>query len=281
MGRPALKEMTPVVYKDHAVKILYNMQAAPASECFPLHWHDRVELLLIVQGAMAIQFGDETQWIKEGALAIVNTRQPHRGIAGDQGVHYHVLMFEPGAFENSTPASQRYIAPILQNQTAFCHTTDHPEVLDMVQQMIALHQDPETNPLQMMGLTYYLLGLFNRHCQGVTRVTAQEDAQFKPILEYINEHFTEKISTQTLSHAFGYDEAYFCRRFKRTTGITVMKYIQILRLEHAQQLLKKNDQAIGDIALRCGFSDIYYFTRCFSKHFGVAPNAFRKTSRAQ
>lgn len=281
MGRPALKEMTPVVYQDHAMKILHKMNAAPSAECFPLHWHDRIELLFITQGSMEIQFGDEIQTVAQGNLAIINTKQPHRGFAGPQGVLYEVLMFEPRTFENSTPASKRYIAPILQNQTAFCHATAHPEVLHTVRQLIELHQDPETNPLQMIGLTYYLLGLFNCHCKGVTRVTAQEDAQFKPILEYINEHFTEKISTKTISHAFGYDEAYFCRRFKRTTGITVMKYIQILRLEHAQKLLKKNDQAIGDIALRCGFSDIYYFTRCFSKHFGVTPNAFRKAAQAQ
>lgn len=279
MSKPALKEITPVVYKDHGIKILHKMHTAPYAECFPLHWHNRVELLLIKQGSMEIQFGDETQWATEGHLAIVNTCQPHRGIAGPQGVLYEVLMFEPDTFENGTPASTRFIVPILQNQTVFCHVTNHADVLHTVGRILELHEDPDTNPLQIIGLTYYLLGLFNRHCQGTTRVTTQEDAQFKPILEYINEHFTEKISTKTLSHTFGYDEAYFCRRFKRTTGITVMKYIQILRLEYAEQLLKKKEQNIGDIAISCGFSDVYYFTRCFSKHFGTAPNEFRKAHR--
>lgn len=276
MARPALKEITPVVYKDHAVKVLHHMKSAPQAECFPLHWHDRVELLLITQGSMEIQLGDERQVAAQGSLAIINVRQPHRGIAGDKGVEYQVLMFEPGTFQNNTPASQRFIAPILQNQTVFCHVSQNEEVLKTVRQILQLHEDPYTNPLQIMGLTYYLLGLFSRHCLGTARVTAQEDAQFKPVLEYMNAHFTEKISTKTLSRAFGYDEAYFCRRFKRTTGITVMKYLQILRLEYAQQLLKKKDRNISDIAVLCGFSDIYYFTRCFSRHFGIAPNEFRK-----
>lgn len=256
------------------------MQTSPHAESFPLHWHERVELLLITQGSMEIRFGDELRQVSAGHLAIINTRQPHQGLAGAQGVHYHVLMFEPRAFENNTPASQRYIAPILQNQTAFRHVTNHAEILRTARQIVELHEDADTNPLQIIGLTYYLLGLFSRHCQGATRVTAQEDAQFKPVMNYINEHFTEKISTKTLSHTFGYDEAYFCRRFKRTTGITVMKYIQILRLEYAQQLLKKKDCNIADIAVLCGFSDIYYFTRCFRKHFGVAPNEFRKAHRS-
>ncbi len=280
MAKPALKEITPIVYNDHAMKVLYHKHTTAFGECFPLHWHDRVELLLIQQGSMEIQFGDEIRSVSKGNLAIVNTRQPHRGIAGPQGVLYEVLMFEPRAFENSTPASQRFIAPILQNQTAFCHVTNHTEILRTVRQIVQLHEDADTNPLQIIGLTYYLLGLFSRHCQGTTRVTAQEDAQFKPILEYINEHFTEKISTKTLSHLFGYDEAYFCRRFKHTTGITVMKYIQILRLEHAQRLLQKKERNIGDIALLCGFSDVYYFTRCFHKHFGTTPNEFRKMHRS-
>ncbi|MBR5500527.1 MAG: AraC family ligand binding domain-containing protein, partial [Clostridia bacterium] len=104
MARPALKEITPVVYKDHAVKVLHHMKSAPQAECFPLHWHDRVELLLITQGSMEIQLGDERQVAEQGSLAIINVRQPHRGIAGDEGVEYQVLMFEPGTFQNNTPA---------------------------------------------------------------------------------------------------------------------------------------------------------------------------------
>lgn len=277
MAHLAQKEITPVIYQDHALKILPASTYNASEECFPLHWHNRIELLQIIHGSIQIQFGDEMHTVAENELAIINVRQPHRGIAGANGVQYQVLMFELDAFENSTPASKRFIAPMIQNQTVFCHKTSHPEILQTVERIIQLHEDSYANPLQIIGLTYYLLGLFSGNCQGTTRVTAQEDAQFKPILEYIDQHFTEKISTKTLSHTFGYDEAYFCRRFKRTTGITVMKYIQILRLEYAQQLLKNKEQNVGDIALFCGFSDIYYFTRCFHKHFGIAPNAFRKS----
>lgn len=271
----AQKEITPVLYKDHALKILHSMSMEPFGECFPLHWHNRIELLQITEGDLELQLGNEIHKVCKGELAIVNVRQPHRGLSGSQGVRYQVLMFEPEAFQNSTPASQMYIEPLGQN-LIFNPVTRHPEIMETVNQIVLLHEDPATNPLQITGLVYYLLGLFCRYCAGVKNTTVKEDKQFTPILEYINQHFTEKISTKTLSRAFGYDEAYFCRRFKQTTGITTMKYIQILRLEHAQTLLKKTNDNIGDIASQCGFSDIYYFTHCFSKHFGVTPNAFRK-----
>ena len=96
-----------------------------------------------------------------------------------------------------------------------------------------------------------------------------------PIAEYIENHFRENISSKELSRRFGYDEAYFCRRFKSVTGLSPMIYIQILRLEYARRAIKNEKGVkISEISSSCGFSDPGYFARCFKKHYGMTPTEY-------
>ena len=55
-----------------------------------------------------------------------------------------------------------------------------------------------------------------------------------------------------------------------------MKYIQILRLEYARELLQSSDAPMTVLAQQCGYSDIYHFTHSFTRHFGESPSACRR-----
>ena len=55
------------------------------------------------------------------------------------------------------------------------------------------------------------------------------------------------------------------------------EFLSDLRLRRAQELLKNNELTINDIAQRCGYSDIAYFSRCFKNRFGVSPSRWRKS----
>ncbi len=102
------------------------------------------------------------------------------------------------------------------------------------------------------------------------------DKGFGRVVEYINANYADRITARSISQKFGYNETYLCRRFKAATGITVMKYIKVLRLEQAQKLLRTTEEEVGDIAWKCGFPEVGYFSNCFKKNFGYTPSEFRK-----
>ena len=102
---------------------------------------------------------------------------------------------------------------------------------------------------------------------------------FDRTIDYINEHYTENISAASLSRRFGYDESYFCRKFKKQTGLTVMKYIQILRIEKARRLLAETGLPVQDIAQQCGFSDTAYFTNRFKSICHMTPTQIRTLAK--
>lgn len=67
------------------------------------------------------------------------------------------------------------------------------------------------------------------------------------------------------------------RRFREATGVSLHRYRIDCRIAGARRLLGESDEPIKRIAYRLGYRDVHYFTRQFSLHAGVPPQAFRRS----
>lgn len=66
------------------------------------------------------------------------------------------------------------------------------------------------------------------------------------------------------------------RKVKAITGFNSSGYILQMRLDKAKRLLTSTDTPIGDIALKCGFPEMSYFSRIFKQAFQMTPSQYRK-----
>ena len=146
------------------------------------------------------------------------------------------------------------------------------------ERMEALIRLSTNDPLASVGVIYQLLSLLMQHGQPVERPQRPADERFAAVVAYIDRHATESLSVAELSARFGYDESYFCRRFKRATGLSLLKYVEVLRLEAAQEALRRTNAPVGQIALQCGFADPCYFSSRYRRHFGVRPSKERRVN---
>ena len=274
------KELYAVIYGETSVKTIHFGPHKQGKKCFGLHWHNRIELIRVLKGSLSILVKDEYKTLKNGELAIICPCQLHEGFAAENGTEYDVIMFDIEEFYNSTAASKNFLIPIAESAVIFDTFTNNTEIISIVDDIIKLHVfNDKVNTLRIHGRILEFLGLLYEKCNPKSKTSNSSDEKFNAVIEYVNSHYTDKISTQSLSSQFGYDEAYFCRKFKKVTGITAMKYINILRLEKAQHLLKKGENEIAIVAAECGFSDTSYFAQSFSSHYGMSPTEFRKKTR--
>ncbi|MBQ8816571.1 MAG: helix-turn-helix domain-containing protein [Lachnospiraceae bacterium] len=278
----AYKELMPIVYGEHAIKYLKHTDKEAGKMCFSMHWHDRMELLRVISGRLELHLGEEKICVLPGQAAIIGPRTMHCGFAGEAGVEYHVVMFDPENFRNQTRASAKYIEPLCNYKSGFHALATNPKVIAAIDRLLGVVcSEEEENSLFAVGTIYEIIGGLYKYCELDFKMVYKEDEAFRAVLEYVNNHFGEHISAKDISRQFGYNETYFCRRFKSITGITVMKYIQILRMEEAQRLLRSTDEEIGSIAWECGYADISYFSNCFKRHCGYTPTQFRQKYRSR
>lgn len=271
----AFKELDPVLYGEDGIKYQEYLINAH-NMCFAAHWHERAEFLHVVSGRLNVILDAEQITVTPGQIILIMPNMIHCGFAGEQGADYRMIAFDIKHFFNATAASDKYLLPFLRNEISFHIVTEYPEIVQVIKELEKmLNTGSDCHPLCTAGNIYELIGLLYRFCSTGPRTLYKQDERFCSVLEYINHHFTEDISSKDISQKFGYDETYFCRRFKKITGVTTMNYIRILRLELACRLLRTTQNDIRNIASECGFSDICYFSNCFKHHFGVSPTEYR------
>ncbi len=98
------------------------------------------------------------------------------------------------------------------------------------------------------------------------------------IQEYLNKNYPSKITLPQLSERFGCSQSLIIKAFKKQYGVTVMEALFEIRMKNAAQRLLASSFSVNQIARDCGFPDQNYFSKAFSRRFGLSPSAYRKQS---
>lgn len=92
---------------------------------------------------------------------------------------------------------------------------------------------------------------------------------------YIEEHQAEDLSLSQVARAVNASIFYFCKVFKRATGINFTEYVSRVRIEKAKNLALNPNLRISEIAFAVGFQSLTHFNRVFKKITGMSPTAYR------
>ena len=92
---------------------------------------------------------------------------------------------------------------------------------------------------------------------------------------FINEHYTEDLSLEQAAKAASMSSFYFCKMFKKYTGVNFTEYLSRVRIEKARNLLLNPNLRISEIAYEVGFQSLTHFNRVFKKVLGQSPTDFR------
>lgn len=96
------------------------------------------------------------------------------------------------------------------------------------------------------------------------------------VKSFLDEHYKEKLSLESVASHFFIDKHYLARLFKEQYGVTLVTYLQQVRITHAKRMLRFTDKSIEEIGLECGIGELNYFSRVFKKLEGVTPSEFRR-----
>ena len=141
------------------------------------------------------------------------------------------------------------------------------------------YSDSETSLSVTALLQLFLVSLVRSH--GYPEETSDSGAEqlhsLRHILDYIDEHFSEKITLQELSALAGLTPPYFSAFFKQAIGISLWNYISSRRIDKAIHLITSGDrkQNMLDIAADCGFNNSANFNKTFKKFTGVTPREYK------
>ncbi len=126
-----------------------------------------------------------------------------------------------------------------------------------------------------------LLEIFGKHLSlAANRMRVQDSEAEPPMIRrakaHIAGHYGDPISLDEIAQAMHVSTFYFCKMFKRATGLTFTDYLGRVRVEKAKNLLLNPHLRVSEIAYTVGFQSLTHFNRVFRKIAGEAPTDFRE-----
>ena len=125
-----------------------------------------------------------------------------------------------------------------------------------------------------------LLTIFAQHLSSLSnQLTVQESNAENPAIArariYIADQYAEELSLEQVAKQVNMSAFYFCKMFKKATGITFTDYLARIRVEKVKNLLLNPNKRISEAAYEVGFQSLSQFNRVFRRIAGEAPTAYR------
>ncbi len=126
-----------------------------------------------------------------------------------------------------------------------------------------------------------LLSIFSQHLASLSnQLMVREDTAEAPAIvrarDFIEENHMEEMSLDEVAKAVNMSAFYFCKMFKKSTGMTFTDYLARVRVEKVKNLLLNPHKRISEAAFEAGFQSLSQFNRVFRKIAGEAPTAYRE-----
>ena len=266
------------------VGIFFNSFEKPCS-AFPNHWHDHLEFLFVQSGEGVFECDFVPYQVKPGDLIVVNSGELHSGYTLSPSFSYYCIIVDPTLIQSSFTdlCDIKYISPITQNLIQFNNRiSEDTVIIESINRIISEHEQQSIGyELSIKAEIYRALVLLIRKEARETlssdayKVRQNELLRLGPVLQYIEEHYSEKINGEQLANLISISYYHFCRLFKQATGKTVTEYINKVRIKNSIDMLNNTNLNITEISLATGFTDINYFIRLFKTHIGITPLVFR------
>lgn len=256
-------------YDDPNFPVLFHLDMIDNQKDFIPHWHQNPELLYFKKGEASVSIDTEILSAKAGDIVIAPSNYLHK-ISSDSYTEYYCLIpdlefckkfgIEPDSINYIHRISDERLNRKMDNIISEFNKKDSYYKPIILAEIISLLS---------YAARYYTAASPVR----LRKKQAARTEMIKKAFLYVDIHFSEDLTIDSLADYLGLTKYYFCHIFKQLTGMTPVSYINYIRCRKAKGLLLSGKCAnVSDAAEQCGFSNLSYFTRTYKRYNGCLPS---------
>ncbi len=255
------------------------------------HWHEAFQYCLVMEGSVDFLLPNRSYRVTEGNGIFINIQQIHLSKGTTKAPASYFCIDIPPSFICADEHSRiflKYLEPVLQHPfpQAVLISRHTPASLILLESLRAIQKLLKENP-DYMELDVYMeiikiwritIQLLNRYSTTPKPAESVDNDRLKVIVQYMQQHYSEKITLEDIGQQLALSRSECCRFFKKVTGQSMFSYLISLRLHKSMDLLRNSELSISEIADMAGFCSQSHFTSCFRKAYEVTPKKFRELS---
>lgn len=264
-------------------KMLYQ-----TGQTFPSHYHNDVfEIIYMKRGSLDFLIGGQTVTACEGDLLFIREGEIHEGISFDRNSSYYTILFNRGRLVKSDLTNSE-LAPLLTydiNIPSMLSPGDpqYNTVAEIVFKIVG-EFDYRNSGYELAIKSYLFLLMiamtrFSPISQKRLKTREMERKnleKLKEVIAYIEDDSTDHATVKRAAEIANMSAYHFCRVFKATVGRTFIEYVQLHKMNKAEELIRTTDWTMTKIAQAVGIDNPNYFSRLFRKYKNDTPVQYRK-----
>lgn len=234
------------------------------------HYHSLFELYYMEKGSCNYFIDNKSYKIEAGDLVLI------------PGGIVHKTQYENIEYSRFLINCSKYYIPssVFKSLSKILYVYNNPDIQEQIKDIfLAIQKDYESpdsfSQEYIRSLIHTLFIMLARNPNKKSEISTKNEYIEKAI-EYIQNNFSSKVTLPDVAGICAVSPEHMSRSFKKETGFGFSEYLTIIRLKHAENLLKNTSFSITEIAEQCGFEDSNYFSCVFKKYYGIPPKKLKK-----
>ena len=253
----------------------------------PRRFVDAIEVVLVLRGRVSVSGALIQFEAGEGDLFFLPPNMVRQVCAVQGFAAIRAIRFSATPFQNmgeSIDSDLFYMFLIQARTRNYCISPDSPLYSSVLRYFENCYDEHLSKELcyglriqgQLSLLMAQVLASYSHTTKENYRIVYHNVLRLRPVLEYIDAHYQEKISVPQLAEYLMVTPDYFTKLFRDSIGKTTVDYLNSVRINRSMILLLEKDLPIAEIATEVGLVSGNYFSKLFRKIVDVTPLAYRK-----
>ncbi len=246
----------------------------PKGEEYLMHWHDYFEIEIILSGEIEYTYNQNRQIAKRGYAYLMSYYDLH-SLTALTDVLILKVRFNESLFSKDLT---EFIAKCA-NRLQCIFSEDEVRFIEKQTERIKreLKSDIAFNKEIVKNILSEIIVMIIRKSE--TDDYFKINSTVQRVISKMKKDFRGDISLNGMAEEFSLSPNYLGAIFKKNTGMSFTKYLNILRLKYACNLLKTSEENMQEIAKSSGYNSVEYFLYAFKKYISITPGEFRRNSR--
>ena len=249
-------------------------------EAIEIHNHEAPEFIYMKHGILFVTLGSESITLYPGDFLMIDPFELHTAQFGrDDDVEYRYVVLDMDCLAGTGSAILSRVTSLESGKLRFKKVirASDPiavELGELMDELGGLQQKTEVDDLMAVSLLCRMMALIFGKV-GLIEAEERRDIAFIKLVEkYVNENFTQCITTTFMSNLFGYSKNYFCALFKKNFGLPFSNYLVNYRIDRAMIDYRSSQLKLSEIAEAVGFGNYCYFSHRFKHKTGISPTEY-------
>ncbi len=252
-----------------------TFESGGAKEMPDLHYHHSYEIYLLAKGKKTYLIDDSLYEISEGDVILIPPMKLHKTLGKEEYSRYLITFSDNYLNTYFTEEAKKLLLECFNKRCIHLEENKLQTVKYFAEKLVQASKTNDTFSFVYLSNIMAILNECTQTADNIQPLTSSANQTILSIVEYIDTHYKTISSIKEIADAHFITKYHLCRMFKNATDVSLVKYINSVKVHKACVLLDNTSKNISEIAYETGFNSSMYFCKTFKLLTGLTPTEYK------